>query len=291
MSTIKIGDIVARKSHGMDILFKVEDLIENEGKPIALLRGIDLRLYADAPLGDLEKKTPTEISAYRQTFLKQNSEMMRRIFQRRLKDRENFLLRGKSTKKQVEVEHFELPGSVLHLDGDKEYLDLCMTTYSQLSIKASGFYVPETKQPEEVLKYLVEYTPDILVMTGHDGLIKNKQDFSDINNYRHSKHFVQAVRKAREYEPGRDDLIIFAGACQSHYEALIEAGANFASSPQRVLIHAFDPVFIVEKIAYSSINEVVSLKDILNNTITGIEGVGGIESRGRFRMGYPKSPY
>jgi len=216
---------------------------------------------------------------------------MKRIFQRRMKDRDKILARGKSTKHKVEVEHFELPGTVLHIDGDKEYLDLCMTTYSQLSIKAHGFFVPETKQPEMIIQYLAEYTPDILVVTGHDGLLKEKKDFSDINNYRHSQHFVQSVRKAREYEPGRDDLVIFAGACQSHYESLIKAGANFASSPQRVLIHAFDPVFIVEKIAYTSINEIVSLKDILANTITGIDGVGGIESRGRFRMGYPKSPY
>jgi len=291
MNTIKIGDIVARKSYGMDMLFKVEEIIEKEGKEIALLRGVDLRLYADSSLDDLEKKTPSEISSYRQAYIKQNSDMMKRIFQRRLHDRDKFLSRGKSIKQQVEVEHFELPGSVLHIDGDKEYLNLCMTTYSQLSIKANGIFIPEIQQPEEILKYLVQYTPDILVVTGHDGLLKDKSDFSDINNYRHSRYFVQTVRKAREYEPGRDDLIIFAGACQSHYEALIEAGANFASSPQRILIHAFDPVFIVEKIAYSSINEVISLKDILNNTITGIDGVGGIESRGRFRMGYPKSPY
>lgn len=291
MNKIKNGDIVARKSHGMDILFKVEELMEHRGRVIALLRGVDLRLYADAPVDDLEKKTPSEISSYRQAYIKQNSEMMKRIFQRRVQDRESFLSRGKVTTQQVKVEHFEIPGSVLHLDGDKEYLDLCMTTYSQLSIKAKGFHVAEQKQHEEVVKYLIEYRPDILVMTGHDGLIKDKKDFADINNYRSSKYFVQAVKKAREYEPGRDDLVIFAGACQSHYEALIEAGANFASSPQRVLIHAFDPVFIVEKIAYSSISEIVSLKDILNNTITGIEGVGGIESRGRFRLGYPKSPY
>jgi len=290
MSTINAGDIVARISHGRDILFKVEEIIEHRGKAVALLRGLDLRLYADSPVVDLEKKTPSEISAYRQAYIKQNSDMMKRIFQRRLQDREYFLSRG-STEKPVAVEHFEVPGTVLHLDGDKEYLDLCKTTYSQLSIKAYGFHVPENKQADQVVKYLIEYTPDILVMTGHDGLLKDKKDFSDINNYRYSKNFVQAVRRAREYEPGRDDLVIFAGACQSHYEALIEAGANFASSPQRVLIHAFDPVFIVEKIAYSSITEVLSLKDILNNTITGIEGVGGIESRGRFRMGYPKSPY
>ena len=219
MNKIKIGDMVARKSHGMDILFKVEELMEHRGRTVALLRGVDLRLYADAPVEDLEKKTPSEISSYRQAYIKKNSEMMKRIFQRRAKDRENFLSRGKAQTKQVKVEHFEIPGSVLHLDGDKEYLDLCMTTYGQLSIKAHGFHVPEQKQPEEVVKYLIEYKPDILVMTGHDGLIKDRKDFSDINNYRSSKFFVQGVKKAREYEPGRDDLVIFAGACQSHYEA------------------------------------------------------------------------
>ena len=288
---IKIGDYVARKSHRLDILFKVEEVVKKEGQEIALLRGVDLRLYADAPVNDLQKMTPSEISSYRQNFIRQNSEMLKRIYQRRAKERDRLLARSRDEGSKIQVEHFEVPGRVLHIDGDKEYLDLCMTTYAQLSIKAHGFFIPEKEQPERIWEYLTKYTPDILVITGHDGLLREKGDFSDLNNYRHSKYFVQTVRKAREFEPGRDDLIIFAGACQSHYEALIEAGANFASSPQRVLIHAFDPVFIVEKIAYSSINEIVSLKDIINNTITGIEGVGGIESRGRFRMGYPKSPY
>ena len=102
---------------------------------------------------------------------------------------------------------------------------------------------------------------------------------------------MEAVIKAREYEPNRDDLIIFAGACQSHYEALIDAGANFASSPGRVLIHAFDPVFLAEKLAYTSIFDALSLRDILSNTITGTEGVGGIETRGCLRLGYPKGSY
>ncbi len=33
-----------------------------------------------------------------------------------------------------------------------------------------------------------------------------------------------------------DELVIFAGACQSHYEEIIKAGANFASSPHRILM-------------------------------------------------------
>ena len=290
---IKVGDIVARKSHNADILFKVDSIIVRNGVSFAMLRGLDVRLFADAPLQDLIVQSPSEISKYRQGFIKKNSEIMRGIFQRRIKDREYTMTRTgfDRTVNNSKVEFFEIPGQVLHIDGDKEYLDLCLTTYSQLKIKAHGFFVPEKDQPDAVASYLPKLTPDILVVTGHDGLLKGKKDFSQLDNYRHSKYFVESVRMARKFEPGRDDLIVFAGACQSHYESIIEAGANFASSPQRILIHAFDPVFIVEKLAYTSIYDIIAIKDIINNTITGIEGVGGIETRGRLRMGYPKSPY
>lgn len=53
MSMVKIGDIVARKSYGCDILFKVA-AIENNGKEnIVTLKGIVYRLEADAPESDL----------------------------------------------------------------------------------------------------------------------------------------------------------------------------------------------------------------------------------------------
>ncbi|MCR4442106.1 MAG: sporulation peptidase YabG [Peptococcaceae bacterium] len=292
---IEVGDIVGRVSHGGDILFKVRSIEEEGGEKKALLRGLDVRLFADAPLDDLVKKTPAEISKMRQEYIKKNSEAMRRIFERRVEDKCRVFLRSETTTaglmRSEEREHFELPGTVLHLDGDKEYLDLCKATYSQLNITVYGFNVEEEKQPQVVVEYLKEYRPDILVLTGHDGLLKNRPDFSSIDSYRNSRYFVEAVRKAREYEPGRDDLIIFAGACQSHYEALIAAGANFASSPQRVLIHAFDPIFIVEKLAYSSIYDTLTVQDIISNTITGLDGLGGIETRGCLRLGYPRSPY
>jgi spore coat assembly protein len=35
----------------------------------------------------------------------------------------------------------------------------------------------------------------------------------------------------------------------------------------------------------------ISLKSILQNTITGTDGVGGIETKGQLRRGYPRSPY
>lgn len=291
---VQEGDLVSRISHGRDVLFRIDRILQQNGKQIAFLKGVDLRLYADAPLEDLHVPTAQEVSNYRKPYTKRSAELLRGIEHRRRDTVDPFLSRAKINYKKSEctaLEIFELPGTVLHLDGDREYLDLCMSTYRQLGIRANGFYVPEQEQPERVKYYLMEFTPDILILTGHDGLLKGKKGFSCLDNYRNSRHFMRAVRKAREFEPGRDDLIIFAGACQSHYESLIHAGANFASSPRRVLIHAYDPVFIAEKVAFTPFNQMVPIKETLRDTVTGTDGVGGIETRGRLRIGYPKSPY
>ena len=79
--------------------------------------------------------------------------------------------------------------------------------------------------------------------------------FRIFNAYRHSKDLLKTVREARKKSCSLDHLIIFAGACQSHFESLIQAGANFASSPSRVNIHALDPVYIVGKISFTPFRE------------------------------------
>ena len=54
MEKIKIGDIVARKSHNLDILFSVERIIRiSNGREIAILKGITIRIVADSYLEDL----------------------------------------------------------------------------------------------------------------------------------------------------------------------------------------------------------------------------------------------
>ena len=85
----------------------------------------------------------------------------------------------------------------------------------------------------KISDYLEEYNPNILVITGHDAYYKKKGEITDIDSYKNSKNFVKAVKEARKYEKSHDKLIIIAGACQSDYEELIKAGANFASSPKR----------------------------------------------------------
>jgi spore coat assemly protein len=79
-----------------------------------------------------------------------------------------------------------------------------------------------------------------------------------------------------------------AGACQSHFEALLQAGANFASSPGRIMIHALDPVYVAVRASYTSVKETMKIGDISPHTMSGIDGVGGIETRGSYRIGMPK---
>lgn len=64
-------------------------------------------------------------------------------------------------------------------------------------------------------------------------MIKKGTGFNDIYNYRNSKHFIKTVNEARMWKKNGKDLAIFAGACQSFYEAIMQAGANFASSPRK----------------------------------------------------------
>jgi spore coat assembly protein len=184
--------------------------------------------------------------------------------------------------------YFEIPGKVLHLDGDPAYLRKCMGIYGELRVPAEGYYIPEVNMAEALFRLLPLTNPDIVVITGHDGILKHRrQDIASLSSYKNSHNFVNAVKVARQYEKSRDSLTIIAGACQSHFEALLQAGANFASSPGRVLIHALDPLCIAAKVAYTSIKDTVNVLDVIRLTSSGLEGLGGVESKGSHRVGVP----
>ncbi|MBJ7956096.1 sporulation peptidase YabG, partial [Bacillus cereus] len=75
----------------------------------------------------------------------------------------------------------------------------------------------ETDMNEKVVDLIYHFLPDILVITGHDAYTKSKGGKGDLAAYRHSRHFVQGVREVRRKYPSVDQLVIFAGACQSHF--------------------------------------------------------------------------
>lgn len=257
---IKIGDYVTRISHHHDMIFKVIDI---DGD-ICYLKGANVRLYADSEVDDLVK------TAFKES---DDSDVIERIKEETNLERD---------------EYFYLPGKILHIDGDNEYLDRCLKYYNNLNLMAMGICEDESIIPKKIFDYLDEYNPNILVITGHDAYYKKKGDINNIDSYKNSANFVSAVKEARRFEKSHDKLIIIAGACQSDYEELIKAGANFASSPKRINIHALDPAIVASRMSLSNINEDIDLKDIIESTKYGKEGIGGIITKGTMYKGYPR---
>lgn len=249
------GDLVTRISHNHDIVFKIVSIDED----VAFLKGVDLRLYADSSITDLVKASVP-------------SDTDEQILQKNLRD----LQMDRS-------QYFYLPGKILHIDGDSDYLRRCMKFYKEMNVKANGLTISEIDMPYKIYDLLAEFQPDIVVITGHDAYLKKNR-----GDYQNSLNFIETVKEARKYEKSQDKLIIIAGACQSNYEELIKAGANFASSPKRINIHALDPAILATSLALSDRNKSIDLLTILEKTKYGKDGMGGIITNGTMYVGYPR---
>lgn len=258
----KIGDYVTRNSYNNDIIFKIIAI----EKDICYLKGFSVRLCADSDINDL-------IKCDIKKDLEEENEFIERIKEQKLDDRGDY---------------FYLPGKILHIDGDKEYLNKCLKYYKNINLMAMGVSEKEDQIYQNIKQLLEEYNPNILVITGHDAYYKKKGNINDINAYKNSFNFVKAIKEARKFEKSHDKLIIIAGACQSDYEELIRAGANFASSPKRINIHALDPAIIASQMSLADINTDINLKEIISKTKYGKEGVGGIITKGTMYKGYPR---
>jgi spore coat assemly protein len=283
---IKIGDIVARKSYKCDLLFRVIDIKEKGEEKEAILYGEDVRLIADAPCSDLviiDDREQQERKKKEIELIEQSYKLFRQDYHA-IKQKIEYRATGGY---RTEKDFFQIPGRVLHLDGDPLYLRKCLDLYERIGVPVYGVYCEESEMSEKVGVLIEQFRPDILVITGHDSYSKSKGKVNDLKAYRHSKHFVQTVKEARKKVPHLDQLIIFAGACQSHFESLIRAGANFASSPARVNIHALDPVYVVSRISFTPFMETVNVWDVVRNTLTGEKGLGGVETKGVLRTGMP----
>lgn len=275
MEKIKKGDIVARKSHNLDILFSVEKIIRStNGMRIAILKGITTRIVADAYLNDLVVLDSKEVD-----------DSLRSI-DIKIEDRINRLIKKGKEKFKYKERNFQdiKTGKILHLDGDKFYSDKSARYYKKVGLNAIVKNIPENKQHLIVKDYINKYKPDILVLTGHDGMIKTGTKYGDLSNYRNSKYFVQAVMEARKLYPSSNRLAIFAGACQSFFEAIMASGANFASSPGRILIDFMDPLIVAERIAVTDRNKFVTINDIVNELRDGRKSVDGSGVMGKKRL-------
>ncbi len=256
----EIGDIVTRNSYDNDTIFIITDIINNT----AYLKGTSIRLCADSDLSDLKKFDSVD---------KEDLEFLERI------------------KPNVELnrdDYFYIPGKILHIDSDEDYLKRCLDYYKEANIWAMGIKEDEENIHLYIRDWLEEYNPNIVVITGHDAYYKKKGEKDNLNAYKNSNNFVLSVKEARKFEKSHDKLIIIAGACQSDYEELIKAGANFASSPKRINIHALDPAIIATKMSLSDASFDIDLKSILENTKHGKNGIGGVKTKGTMYVGYPR---
>ena len=251
---IKIGDFVTRNSYNNDIIFRVIDIENNN----CILYGVCVRLTADSPISDL-------------------------IVCDRKPDDDDFAMDFSEYEILDRNEYFYLPGRILHIDGDSEYLEKCLDFYKKNKIKAYGVHLKEEDFVSNVEELLKKYNPDILVLTGHDAYYRKKR-----NGYKNTSSFSGAVIEARKFEKSHEKLLIVAGACQSNYEELIKAGANFASSPKRINIHALDPAIVASCLSFSPKTSDIDLIKILGKTKYGSDGMGGIITKGTIYMGYPR---
>ena len=254
----QVGDLVTRISYNHDVVFKILNI---RGE-VAYLKGVQVRLYADAPLEDL------------QLYIKEDRD-----------EEDDELLLDDSS---MRGDFFYLPGKVLHIDADQEYLERCLKFYKKNKVMAIGKKIDEKEVSKQIRNLLLEYQPDIVIITGHDAYYPKKGGIKDLKSYKNTENFVKAVKEARKYEKSHEKLVIIAGACQSNYEELIKAGANFASSPKRINIHALDPAIIATVLAMSERNKQIDLVSLLAKTKYGANGMGGIISNGMMYVGFPR---
>lgn len=277
MKKIKKGDIVARKSHEKDIIFYVKRVIKTSSGEIAILTGLLERIEADSKIEDLELLDKKAINYH----LRKQEEKIKQRIENKNQDYEIGIIESREKR----IGHKIVTGKILHLDGDKRYSQKSYNYYKKLGLNAIVKNIPEYRQPKVVYSLLKMYNPDILIITGHDGMIKKGTNYNDIYNYRNSRHFINTVKEARRYDMENDKkTVIFAGACQSYFEALILAGANFASSPARILIDFLDPLIVAEKIATTEKYRYITIDDITKELREGKRGVDGIGANGKMTI-------
>ena len=177
---VKKGEYVTRKSYGNDIVFVVDRIINlKDGNAVAILKGVTFRVEADAPLQDIEK-------VYESRIIKSKKEMEKLLVER-----------INNYKKQTRGVNIKT-GRILHLDGDRRYSEKSARYYKKLGLNAVVKNIPERMQAQVVRGLLERYKPDILIITGHDAMLKKGISYSNIYNYRNSKNFINTVKEARK---------------------------------------------------------------------------------------------
>lgn len=228
---------------------------------IYTLKGIVIRTFIEVNVDDIEPANINDVNdVYNNT--------------------RNTLSRFKASSKK-RVNNKILYGKILHIDGDEEYLNSCMELYKDMNLFVNGICIKEEDIKNKIEKLILDLTPDIVVITGHD--YYNKQGIKDLSNYKNTAHFIDALRIIRKHF-NEESMIVIIGACASHFEALIASGANFSSSPKRINIHTYDPAILAIKAATTSNNQNIDFYQALKYIEDGHDAFGGIETKGKMKI-------
>lgn len=116
---MNLGDLVVRKSYGGDITFRVEDVRREN----IIIKGTEFRLLADSPADDLVKAPYPAVSERTKQARIKASESLSRLEKHKQEQSERQLASLRNEWGQnVDKGYFDVPGKVLHLDGDPQYL-------------------------------------------------------------------------------------------------------------------------------------------------------------------------
>lgn len=144
---ISKGSIVARKSYGKDILFKIDRIIKlKNGERYCILKGLTVRIEADSPLSDIELVEEKRIINTEKVI----EELMNKRIYDNNRNSKNYSIKT---------------GKILHLDGDRKYSDKSARYYKKMGLNAIVKNIPENRQASMVRYLLEKYNPDILVIT------------------------------------------------------------------------------------------------------------------------------
>ena len=144
----KIGDLVTRYSHGNDLVFSILSIKDN----ICYLKGINVRLIADADIDDLKACDNPD----------------------KIENEDDFLDRIKPSFELERDDYFYVPGKILHIDSDEDYLNRCLNYYRDAHLEVVGINKSEPDIVNDIRDLLEEYNPNIIVITGHDAYYKKR---------------------------------------------------------------------------------------------------------------------
>ncbi len=138
---LKKGYVVARKSYGKDVIFVIDKVIKRKGRTdFAILKGLTIRIKADAPVSDLEIVSREEI----EKSLKDVEETIKQRARKISEEEQQYI---KIAKRYREIIY---TGKILHLDGDRKYMEKSVRYYKHLGLNAIVRNVLESRQPHVI---------------------------------------------------------------------------------------------------------------------------------------------